>query len=293
MDKKFAKNAVSANLVIALTLLIGLFYGFNTVASTTPKLVTAGGTVTEIVFALGAGAQVVAVDQSSQFPARARQLPMVGYYRDLSAEGVLSFLPDKLLTITGAGRAEVLTQLQLTGVDVITFAKPKDVDGLATLITALGQALSKETEAQQLIADIRQSLPEKASGYTGKALYLLSAGDRGLVAAGKETVPNLIFSYAGIENLAASHAGFKSMNAESLTLLQPDFIVAPAHVVTGAGGREKFCQNPNLALLAAAQRCQLLVMDSLLSLGMTPRLAQAIAIVKQHHLSTLAVAQQG
>ena len=261
------------------------------------KLITAGGTITEIVFAWGAGERVIAVDQSSQYPEAVKQLPMVGYYRELAAEGVLSFAPDKILAIEGVGRQEVIKQIESTGVQVVVYNKPTSTDGLVALIKQLGDDLGKAEQAKQLIAKFKASLPsenrsESHSETTNntpstKAVFLLSASDRGLIAAGTETVPQLIFNYAGIENIAAKHTGFKGINNEALALQQPDFLVAPRHVVMGAGGKEKFCQSPNLSLLKAAQQCKLLVMDSLQSLGMTPRLADAIATVKNYQLENL------
>ena len=253
------------------------------------KLITAGGTITEIVFALGAGEHVIAVDQSSQYPEAVKQLPMVGYYRELAAEGVLSFTPDKILAIEGVGREEVIKQIESTGVQVVVYNKPTSTDGLVALIKQLGDDLGKAEQAEQLIAKFNASLPSETTNNTpsAKAVFLLSASDRGLIAAGTETVPQLIFNYAGIQNIAAKHTGFKGINNEELALQQPDFLVAPRHVVMGAGGKEKFCQSPNLSLLKAAQQCKLLVMDSLQSLGMTPRLADAIATVKNYQLENL------
>lgn len=261
------------------------------------KLITAGGTITEIVFALGAGEHVIAVDQSSQYPEAVKQLPMVGYYRELAAEGVLSFAPDKILAIEGVGREEVIKQIESTGVQVVVYNKPTSTDGLVALIKQLGDDLGKAEQAEQLIAKFNASLPNENRSETysetinntpsAKAVFLLSASDRGLIAAGTETVPQLIFNYAGIQNIAAKHTGFKGINNEALALQQPDFLVAPRHVVMGAGGKEKFCQSPNLSLLKAAQQCKLLVMDSLQSLGMTPRLADAIATVKNYQLENL------
>lgn len=244
------------------------------------RLITAGGTLTEIVFALDAGDQIVAVDQSSQYPEAVRALPQVGYYRDLAAEGVLSFMPDRLLALEGAGREKVLTQISDIGVQVKIYEKPTSVEGLMQLISELGQDLNREQAATALQQEVRTSLPERAQLSDAKGLFLLSAGDRGLIAAGKNTVPQLLFEFNGIRNLADSHEGFKGINSESLAMLQPDFLVAPKHVVRGMGGKQAFCQIPALRLLQAAQRCRLLVMDSLMSLGMTPRLAEAIRIVK-------------
>ncbi|GFD87101.1 hemin ABC transporter substrate-binding protein [Alteromonas marina] len=253
------------------------------------KLITAGGTITEIVFALGAGERVIAVDQSSQYPEAVKQLPMVGYYRELAAEGVLSFAPDKILAIEGVGREEVIKQIESTGVQVVVYNKPNSTDGLVELIKQLADDLGKAEQAKQIIAKFNASLPSETANNTPsvKAVFLLSASDRGLIAAGSETVPQLIFNYAGIENIASEHTGFKGINNEALALHQPDFLVAPRHVVMGAGGKEKFCQSPNLSLLKAAQQCKLLVMDSLQSLGMTPRLADAIATVKNYQLENL------
>ncbi|KGJ88578.1 hypothetical protein ND16A_2502 [Thalassotalea sp. ND16A] len=95
-------------------------------------------------------------------------------------------------------------------------------------------------------------------------------------------MPNLLFNYAGITNIAATHTGFKAINSEVLAVNQPDFLVAPAHVVQSLGGKQAFCKQPTLRLLKAAQECQLLVMDSLLSLGMSPRISTAIQALHEY-----------
>ena len=137
--------------------------------------------------------------------------------------------------------------------------------------------LNAKQKAQTLITHITNSLPEKAKAQTHSALFLLSANERGLVAAGQETVPNLLFSYAGITNIGATHSGFKAINTEVLAVNQPDFLVAPKPMLYKALAASRlFVSNRHLRLLKAAQSCNLLVMDSLLSLGMSPRIATAI-----------------
>ncbi|HWT61915.1 MAG TPA: ABC transporter substrate-binding protein, partial [Ochrobactrum sp.] len=63
----------------------------------TSRLVSVGGAVTEIVYALGAGDRLVARDQTSTYPEEARKLVDVGYMRRLSLEGVLSVNPTGIL----------------------------------------------------------------------------------------------------------------------------------------------------------------------------------------------------
>ncbi|MCF6435835.1 MULTISPECIES: heme/hemin ABC transporter substrate-binding protein [Pseudoalteromonas] len=259
---------------LRLYLFIALFSQSFTVHA--ERVVIAGGTLTDIVFAIGAGDQVVAIDTSSTSPARAQSLPKVGYYRDLAAEGVLSQSPTLVLTLEGSGRPEVLTQLRSTGVRVTHYPKPTQVKELFALIERLGNDLNKQHNARALIRKLQQQLPDKAAPTHNKAMFILSASERGVLVAGTDTVPDILFGYTGIENLA-TEAGFKPYNIESLVSANPDFIVAPSHTVESLGGAEKFCQLPALALLSAAQECRLLVMDSLISIGMTSRLPEAIA----------------
>ncbi|CAM4159194.1 heme/hemin ABC transporter substrate-binding protein [Pseudoalteromonas byunsanensis] len=259
---------------LRLYLLIALLT--QSFAAQAERIVIAGGTLTDIVFAIGAGKQVVAIDTSSTSPAQAQSLPKVGYYRDLSAEGVLSQSPSLVLTLEGSGRPEVLTQLKSTGVRVNHYPKPTQVKELFALIERLGSDLNKQQNARALIRKLQQQLPNKATPTQNKAMFILSASERGVLVAGTDTVPDILFSYAGIKNLA-TESGFKPYNIESMVAANPDFIVAPSHTVDSLGGKKKFCQLPALALIPAAQKCRLLVMDSLISIGMTSRLPEAIA----------------
>ena len=265
--------------IISMCLVL-LTISFNCAAQ---RIVTAGGTITDIVYALGAGEKVVAVDTSSTWPPKAVDLPKVGYYRDLAAEGVLSQQPTLILALEGTGRPEVLTQLKSTGVALKLYDKPKHVEGLFQLINQVATDLNQQQSAQKLIAQLKQALPAKAPLSESKALFILSANERGLMVAGKDTVPDLLFSYTGVQNLA-QHSGFKPFNRESLLVSDPDFLVAPSHVVHGAGGANKFCQQAALALIPAAKECRLLIMDSLMALGMTTRLPEAIAKLHEFNL---------
>ena len=76
------------------------------------KIVTLGGDVTEIVYALGASSSLVARDSTSQWPQAANVLPDVGYLRQLNAEGILSMRPTLVLASAQAQR-EVAEQVQL------------------------------------------------------------------------------------------------------------------------------------------------------------------------------------
>lgn len=244
------------------------------------RIITAGGTVTEIVFNLGLESNVVAVDQSSSFPPRAQQLPSVGYYRDLAAEGILSQRPDRLLLLEGSGRQSVLEQLQRTSVPITVYKKPHSVADLIELVNKMGSDLGRETQAQQLTAQITadMALLQKIDTTHDpiRGIFILSAGQRGVVIAGNETVAALMFDYAGVKNLGQQHNGYKPINLEALIMQQPEFMVVPSHVIHSLGGKRQFCQQPLIRELPVAKACRVLVMDGLLAMGMTPRVAKGI-----------------
>lgn len=250
----------------------------------TPRIVVTGGSLTDVVFAVGGEAQVVAVDSSSLSPVEAQQKPVVGYYRDLSAEGVLSVSPTHVWALEGTGSEQTLRQIARTGVTVEHFAKPESVADLIALVERVGVELDREAEAKQVVAAIEEDLHSVSlllnhdgaeAQLQRRALFVLQASERGIVAAGGNTVPDLLFGYAQVKNLV-EHDGYKPVSTEYLAVSQPDFLVAPSHVVEAAGGREQFCRQSSLRLLDAARNCELLVLDSMLALGMTTRIADAI-----------------
>ncbi|MBU2318387.1 MAG: ABC transporter substrate-binding protein, partial [Gammaproteobacteria bacterium] len=113
---------MSRKLLIFVTLMV--LGSLSSTFSFAQRVVSIGGTVTEIVYLLGADKQLVASDTSSIYPDKANQMPKVGYQRTLSAEGVLSVHPELLLITPSAGPAKVLQQLKDTGVKIVTIDSP-------------------------------------------------------------------------------------------------------------------------------------------------------------------------
>src|SRR3954462_7652127 len=82
----------------------------------TTRLVSIGGSLTEIIYALGEEKRLVARDQTATYPEAALALPDVGYMRALAPEGVLSVTPTALLVIESSGPPEALDVLSHAGV---------------------------------------------------------------------------------------------------------------------------------------------------------------------------------
>ena len=104
--------------IMALAALLG--FALAAKAEDYQRIVSIGGDVTEIVFALGQGGRLVARDTTSTYPPEAARLPDAGYIRALSAEGVLSTHPDAVLASEGAGPPEQIDALKASGIPVAT-----------------------------------------------------------------------------------------------------------------------------------------------------------------------------
>lgn len=242
------------------------------------RIVSAGGSVTETLYALGMGQHLVATDTSSTYPESAAALPKVGYYRQLSVEGVLSMAPTALFVVKGAGPAAVLTQLKSTGLKVHEFDQPTSVSGLLQLVEKMGivTGLTKQaTHLQQSIQDDIARLKPNAEETFDSAVFFMAANDRGFIAAGQDTVPNLIMNVLGITNPYQDLQGYKPISIESLLAINPRHIFVAAH---GTGGLNKtqLCQKPSLVQWAITTDCAIHIVEPLLFLGLTPRLPLAI-----------------
>ena len=138
--------------------------GAPVVIRDTSRIVAIGGSVTESVYALGAGPQLVGVDTSSTYPEGAAKLPQVGYQRALSAEGVLSLRPSVILATAEAGPLTALNQLRTAGVTVLTVPSVYTVDGVRTKIRLLAKALGREVQGELLLEALAHDLAEAMAG---------------------------------------------------------------------------------------------------------------------------------
>ena len=242
------------------------------------RIVTLGSCVTEMLFALGEGSQVAAVDTSSTWPGAALALPKVGYYRQLGAEGLLSLRPTLVLGTTHAGPAETLEQLRRAGVNVQLFEAPVSLDGALGTLQAIADERGKTAEGQRIVAGIRTQLDAVRAQTRGKPPRVLAliAGGGSVLVAGRNNAADLMIGLAGGVNAAAAADRYKPLSTESVIGLEPDVILVPDHALPLLGGREALLKLPGLAQTPAAKNQRVVVMDSGLLLGLGPRLGDAV-----------------
>jgi iron complex transport system substrate-binding protein len=194
------------------------------------RIVSLGGAVTETVYALGAGDQVVARDTSSVFPAEVGALPDVGYFRTIGAEGVLAQKPTLILAAQGTGPAAQVDLLKNSGVAFVHLDARYSAETVLANIARLGEILHREAQAATLAEKLRAQLGavKTAAGPDAtrpvRAVFLMSMNETATQAAYDGTAADALIELAGGQNPLAGLVGYKPVNAEALLALDPDVI---------------------------------------------------------------------
>lgn len=253
------------------------------------RVVTLGGTVTEIVYGLGQGERLVGDDQSSLYPEAATRLPRVGYYRAVPVEGVLALRPDLVLASEQAGPPDALKRLGEVGVRVVSVPDAPSVDSLKARIRAVAAALDVAPAGEQMVRDVTGELARAEAMPATRARALLLINRSGAPqGAGRGTAAAEIMRLAGLDNVLAGQQGYKPLSPEAIGALAPDLIIVTRESLQASGGLEGFTRLPGIAATQAAAKQRIIVMDDLLILGLGPRLPQALIQLKQEAAHAMA-----
>ncbi|WP_137935737.1 ABC transporter substrate-binding protein [Chitinivorax sp. B] len=259
------------------------------------RIVVLGGALTEVVYALGGGTQVVGVDQSSRYPVVARSLPQVGYYRNFSAEGVITLKPDLVILSDHAGPPVAVQQLKAAGLHMLSLSSEPDRQALRERLLGVGKALERDAEARQKLDEIEQRLDllsqqvAKDRQTKPRVLFLMARGGTPQ-SAGQDTIANRMIELAGGVNAISGFDGYRPLSLESVLAAKPDWIVTTTMSADAMGGVARIQALPGVALTPAAREKRILVFDDLFLLGFGPRVAEAVAELRKAWRSTPVVA---
>ena len=246
------------------------------------RIVSVGGTLTEIAFALGAGDRVVGADTTSSWPPEVEQVQKVGYMRRLSAEGVLSLNPDLVMLDDDAGPATAIDQLRAAGVRLAIAPEGTGLDSVVPKIRFVGETLGQAAEAEALAARFEEQMDALQSQLAAiddrpSVLLLISVGRGAPLAAGSDTAAEAIIDLARGRNAIVGLTGYKPLSAEAAVAAAPEVLLLPQHVAESAGGADAVLQRPDLAITPAGRSGRVVVMDSLKLLGFGLRTPEAVA----------------
>ena len=255
--------------------------GVETRIEDVSRIVGLGGAVTETLYALGYGGQVVGSDESSTYPVELFRKPRLSVFRQSTAEGILSLNPTLVVSTAGIRPLTVPQQLRDAGVPVLLLEDAYTPDQAAERIRILGQALQQEERAGELIASMREDLAVAAAEQADaerkpRVLFIYTRGASMVNVAGQGTAAHAVIELAGGENVMAAFDGYRPLTAEAAVTAAPDIILVPERGLQMLGGMEAFLEQPGLALTPAAREGRILAIDDAYLLSFGPRLGRGV-----------------
>ena len=222
------------------------------------RIVCVSKQLNEMIFALGAGGNIVGIDLSSTYPPELKNLPTVGYHRMLSAEGIISLNPTIVFHDGNIGPDNVIPQLEKVGIPIKKFPSTPTIDSAKILIRILGKEFGAEQKAEELCKKLDEDLQkaaDKLKEYKTKPRVLIihyGRANNNYFVMGRRGNQNTLIEMAGGVN-AADSSGFRLLSSESIANSQPDVILATDFGFDLQGSVEKFVQLPGISLTPAAK----------------------------------------
>jgi iron complex transport system substrate-binding protein len=244
------------------------------------RIVSVGGAVTEILYALGLEQRIVAVDTTSLYPPRAlTEKPNVGYMRQLSPEGVLGLGPSLVLAAEGSGPKETIAVLEAASVPFVQIPDHFTGAGIVEKIRLIAQATDAVARGECLAALVDGDLSALTRlrariTHPRKAVFILSFTNGRPMVAGRATAADGIMTLAGAVNAITGYDGYKLINDEAVIAAGPDAVLAMERASFRLDAQTVFAHSAFATTPAAAQKA-LISMEGLYLLGFGPRTARA------------------
>ncbi len=276
--------ALRARLVLALlagTLLAAACSGIpDGDRSADQRIVSISPTGTEMLFAIGAGDRVVAVDQFSYYPEEAPVTDLDGWNPNI--EAIVSYDPDLVVMQTsgdaGAG-------LEALGIEVWSHDAPLSFDDVYSQIEQLGEVTGQAGEAAALVADMRSGIADlvEAASDASSLTYYHELDDT-LYTVTSSTFIGQVYGLFGLANVAdsadadGSAAGYPQLSDEYLVDADPDVIFLADTLCCGQSA-ETVAARPGWDQLTAVQDGRIVELDDDVVSRWGPRLVDFVAAV--------------
>jgi iron complex transport system substrate-binding protein len=255
------------------------------------RVVSLAPSVTEAIYALGAGGRLVGACAQCDHPNAARALPRVGGYLAPSVELVLAARPDLVVVVPSPGNREAVRAVERAGISVLVL-HDRTLGDLRAGIRTLAAALGTPDAGERLVADVDAGLEAVRARVAGvrRERVLLVVGHRPLVVAGGATLQDELVTIAGGTNVAAdAGTAWPPFSMEMVAARAPD-VILDAAMGSEAGGRALFA---DLAGVPAVDAGRVVPLDPDVVFRAGPRVPEAAAMLAAAIHPDLAAAASG
>ena len=243
------------------------------------RIVSLSATATEMLFAVGAGDQVVAVDSFSNYPPEAPTTDLSGFQPNI--EAIATYEPDLVLISFDPGG--LVDGLKALGADVIVYSAAATLDDAYDQMEAIGAATGHSDEAVEATADIERSIEEITSSLdlpSEPFTYFLEL-DPTYYSVTSDTFIGQVFALAGLESIADAADGvgsYPQLSEEYILDQNPDFIILTDCC---GGSLEVVAARPGWSELDAVQGERVLVFSADVTSRWGPRMVEMLETVSE------------
>lgn len=195
------------------------------------RIVTLSPHLTEWVYSLGKGENLVAVSDFSNYPPAAQQLPRVADYNGADIAAIMRLQPDIILAWQGGNKPQDIARLKSLGFTVFT-SQPLKPDDIASELTALGPLLDAGEQATVLATQFRKQLTEMRAHYQTasprKVLYYMWT--QPIMTIGQNAWANQLLNVCGAQTVFTDAPNdYPQVSLQEVLRRQPQLLIAASH----------------------------------------------------------------
>jgi iron complex transport system substrate-binding protein len=235
------------------------------------RIVSLSPTATESLFAVGAGPQVVAVDDQSDYPSEAPKSDLSGFKPNV--EAIIARKPD--LIVVANDIDGIVAELGKVGVPVLLEPAATKLDEAYDQIADRGTATGNKAKADEVVADMKKQLEElAATAPKDSKLTYYHELDVTPYAATSGTFIGQVYELFGLTNIADkapdAAGGYPKLSAEFVAQADPDLVFL-ADTKCCAQSRDTIAKRPGWSKLSAVKNDQVIALDDAVASRWGPR----------------------
>jgi iron complex transport system substrate-binding protein len=241
------------------------------------RIVSLAPNITEILYALDLGDQVVGVTEFSNYPEAAKEKPRVGTYVASSIEKIISLSPDLIIGTFGGTRKETVSRLEGLGYPVFV-TKSENMEAVMVMIENIGMITNREQQARALATGLRRRIKAVVDAVAGadRPLVFLQINAKPLMTVGGGSFHDELILLAGGENLAGgTDARYPQYSIEDVVKREPDYILISTMNRSGLFEKQK-AEWMRWANIPAVRNHKILFIDSDLIDRASPRIVDGL-----------------
>lgn len=192
------------------------------------RIVSLAPSVTETLFAIGAGAEVVGVSQYCDYPPSARKLPRVGTFLTPNIEAIAALRPTVVIGPLTSSDLREMRALRAMGIDTVAVGGDDSIAQIEHSIEQIGVRTGRAAAARRLLAEIRFRMRASEERLNGRPVrrVLMVVGHQPMVAVGRGTYLDELLALARAANIAdASAQAWPRLSLEYIIASRPDVIL--------------------------------------------------------------------